>query len=91
MSEKNGRSRDAMITCVVNTVTCLIAGVVTFSILGSMAHSTNGTMESVVKSGPGLVFITYPEVVLRLPAAPVWAVLFFIMLAVSSFFLVPMH
>lgn len=74
--------RDAMITCLVNTVTCLIAGIVTFSILGSMAHATNGTMESVVNSGPGLVFITYPEVVLRLPAAPVWAVLFFIMLAI---------
>jgi len=74
--------RDAMITCLVNTVTCLIAGIVTFSILGSMVHATNGTMESVVNSGPGLVFITYPEVVLRLPAAPVWAVLFFIMLAI---------
>ena len=75
--------RDAMITCIVNTVTCLIAGVVTFSILGTIAHSTNSTIDSVVSSGPGLVFITYPEVVLRLPGAPAWAVLFFIMLAVS--------
>lgn len=71
-----------MITCVVNTLTCLIAGVVTFSILGTIAHSTNSTIDSVVSSGPGLVFITYPEVVLRLPGAPAWAVLFFIMLAV---------
>jgi len=71
-----------MITCLVNTMTCLIAGVVTFSILGTIAHSTNSTIDSVVSSGPGLVFITYPEVVLRLPGAPAWAVLFFIMLAV---------
>lgn len=54
-----------------------------FAILGTIAHSTNTSIDSVVNSGPGLVFITYPEVVLRLPGAPVWAVLFFIMLAVS--------
>ena len=72
-----------MITCLVNTMTCLIAGVVTFSILGTIAHSTNATIDSVVNSGPGLVFITYPEVVLRLPGSAIWAILFFIMLAVS--------
>ena len=72
-----------MITCVVNTLTCLIAGVVTFSVLGNLAVSTGQDISQVVNSGPGLVFITYPEVVLRLPGAWVWAVLFFIMLAVS--------
>jgi solute carrier family 6 (neurotransmitter transporter, GABA) member 1 len=72
-----------MITCVVNTLTCLIAGVVTFAVLGNLAESTGQNIEDVVNSGPGLVFITYPEVVLRLPGAWIWAVLFFIMLAVS--------
>ena len=51
--------------------------------LGSIAAATNSSIESVVSSGPGLVFITYPEVVLRLPGAPIWAILFFIMLAVG--------
>jgi len=37
-------------------------------------------IEEVVNSGPGLVFITYPEVVLKLPGGPIWAFTFFIML-----------
>ena len=37
-----------------------------------------------VNSGPGLVFITYPEVVLKLPGGPIWAFIFFIMLVVGN-------
>jgi solute carrier family 6 GABA transporter-like protein 1 len=54
-----------------------------FSILGNIASATDSSIESVVSSGPGLVFITYPEVVLRLPGAPFWAIIFFMMLVVS--------
>ncbi|XP_046448540.1 sodium- and chloride-dependent GABA transporter 1-like [Daphnia pulex] len=79
---KHNCYRDAIITCVVNTLTCLIAGVVTFSILGNIASATDSSIESVVSSGPGLVFITYPEVVLRLPGAPFWAIIFFMMLVI---------
>lgn len=72
--------KDAIITCFVNTATCLFAGVVTFSILGHMAHNQGVPIEDVVNGGPGLVFITYPEVVLKLPGGPIWAFVFFIML-----------
>lgn len=74
--------KDALITCVVNTLTSLLAGVVTFSILGHIALGQGTSVASVVKSGPGLVFLTYPEVVLRLPGAPAWSFIFFIMLVV---------
>lgn len=71
-----------MITCVVNTLTSLLAGCVTFSILGYLAVEQGKDVSEVVKSGPGLVFLTYPEVVLKLPGAPVWAIIFFVMLIV---------
>lgn len=72
--------RDAIITCVVNTLTSVLAGIVTFSILGYLAREQNVDVGDVVKSGPGLVFLTYPEVVLKLPGAPFWAITFFFML-----------
>ena len=75
--------RDALITCVVNTLTCLTAGVLVFSILGHMASINSLPIESVVRSGPGLVFLTYPELVLSLPASFFWAAIFFIMLLVN--------
>ena len=63
--------------------TCLLAGVVTFSILGHMAHNQGVEVKEVVNSGPGLVFITYPEVVLKMTGGSLWAIIFFFMLVVS--------
>ena len=74
--------RDAIITCIVNTLTCLLAGVLVFSILGYMAHVQETTIHDVVNSGPGLVFLTYPDLVLNLPGSVLWAVIFFVMLLV---------
>ena len=68
----------------VNTCTCLTAGVLVFSILGHMAHLQGATVEDVARSGPGLVFLTYPELVLSLPGSFIWAILFFAMLLVIT-------
>ena len=76
--------RDTLITCIVNTLTCLLAGCVTFCILGHIALEQGTEVSEVVKSGPGLVFLTYPEVVLKLPGAPMWSIIFFIMLLVRN-------
>jgi len=73
-----------VITCVVNTLTSLVAAIITFSSLGFLAESQGVDVADVVSSGPGLVFVTYPEVLLQLPGAPIWAVIFFFMLLVSA-------
>ena len=65
-------------------ITCLIAGVLVFSILGYMAHVQETGIDDVVASGPGLVFVTYPDLVLNLPGSVLWAVIFFTMLLVSN-------
>merc|ERR1711860_417026 len=69
----------------VNTCTCLTAGVLVFSCLGYMAHLQGVTVHDVARSGPGLVFLTYPELVLSLPGSFIRAILFFAMLLVLGF------
>jgi len=62
----------------------LLAGILVFSILGHMAFVKETTIEEVVNSGPGLVFLTYPDLVMQLPFSVLWAVIFFLMLLVSD-------
>jgi len=72
--------KDAIVVCCVNTFTSFFSAVVIFSILGYMAHSKGVEVGDVVKSGPGLAFLVYPEVVLTIAPSPLWAFLFFVML-----------
>lgn len=69
-----------MLIVVCNSLTSLFSGLVVFSILGHMAHLAQSTVDQVVRPGPGLAFIVYPEVVTRIPGSQVWAGLFFLML-----------
>lgn len=74
--------RDSLIACCIGSGTSLLSSVVIFSVLGHMAFSAGKPVSQVAKSGPGLAFLAYPEVVMQLPLAPVWAVLFFLMLII---------
>ncbi|XP_076316866.1 sodium- and chloride-dependent GABA transporter 1-like [Tachypleus tridentatus] len=75
---------DGYILCIVNPATSIFAGTVIFSVLGHMAYlKGDGTeVADVVKSGPGLAFLIYPEVVLQLPPLLLWATVFFFMLLI---------
>ena len=73
----------------VNCMTSLISGTVIFSAMGHMAHLLETKVEKVVKQGPELVFILYPQIFVNLPAPPIWSILFFlalIMLGIDSQF-----
>lgn len=76
----NNIYRDTLIVVILDAVTSIVAGFAIFSIVGHLAHVLEKPVDSVVKEGPGLAFIIYPEVVTYLEPPQLWATLFFIML-----------
>lgn len=76
----NNILRDTMIVCIGNCLTSFVAGFAIFSVLGFMATELGVDIVDVAKSGTGLAFEAYPDLVTRLPLPQLWAVLFFLML-----------
>ena len=75
--------RDAWIISFTDTLTSMLAGLVIFSILGSLAHELGVPVKAVVDSGPGLAFVSYPSALAKFdgPVLPqLFSVLFFLML-----------
>ncbi|XP_051518777.1 sodium- and chloride-dependent creatine transporter 1-like isoform X1 [Myxocyprinus asiaticus] len=78
----NNCYQDAFVLALINSGTSFFAGFVVFSVLGFMAAEQGVDISNVAESGPGLAFIAYPKAVSLMPLAPLWAVLFFLMLLV---------
>ncbi|VIO94051.1 Sodium:neurotransmitter symporter family protein 3, putative [Brugia malayi] len=74
--------RDGFIMCIINGSTSLIAGFVVFSILGYMSVIVDKNIAEIVKPGPGLAFLAYPEVASNLPLKQLWSMLFFLMITI---------
>ncbi|XP_076461637.1 sodium- and chloride-dependent taurine transporter-like [Babylonia areolata] len=72
--------RDSIIVAIANSLTSFLAGFVVFSMLGHMAHVQQQSIDVVATSGPGLVFVVYPQALSLLPLPNVWSVLFFFMM-----------
>jgi solute carrier family 6 amino acid transporter-like protein 5/7/9/14 len=77
---KNDTLKMTFIVTTVNCATSIVAGVVIFAVIGSLAKSTGVPVDEVVKSGPGLAFVVYPDAVTKMPFSALWAALFFFML-----------
>ncbi|VDI79921.1 solute carrier family 6 (neurotransmitter transporter, GABA) member 6/8/11/12/13 [Mytilus galloprovincialis] len=76
---KDNSYRDAILFACTNSGTSIFAGFIIFTILGNMAYEQGVTVDKVAESGPGLAFIAYPKAVTKLPGAPIWSCIFFLM------------
>uniref|UniRef100_A0A669DSQ8 Transporter n=2 Tax=Oreochromis niloticus TaxID=8128 RepID=A0A669DSQ8_ORENI len=76
----NNCYRDSFYLCLLNSGTSFISGFAIFSVLGYMSQKQGVDIATVAESGPGLVFIVYPQAVTLLPWPQVWSVCFFTMI-----------
>uniref|UniRef100_A0A8C5HXY5 Transporter n=1 Tax=Gouania willdenowi TaxID=441366 RepID=A0A8C5HXY5_GOUWI len=76
----NNCYRDSFFLCILNSGTSFLSGFAIFSVLGYMSEKQGVDIAAVAESGPGLVFIVYPQAVTLLPWPQVWSVCFFAMI-----------
>ena len=63
-----------------NCTTSFIGGFAVFGALGYYAKLQGVKVESVLKGGPGLAFVTYPTIINNLPFSKFFGIIFFLML-----------
>ncbi len=71
---------DTWTTALLNSGISLFSGFVVFAVLGYLATIKDTPVQELAASGPGLAFIIFPEALSQMPLAPIFSLLFFIML-----------
>jgi NSS family neurotransmitter:Na+ symporter len=76
---------NALTTCILNCLYSFITGFAVFGTIGYMAHAQGVDFGEVIKGGPGLAFVVYPEAINQLPAGNrIFGALFFLVLIVAG-------
>jgi solute carrier family 6 amino acid transporter-like protein 5/7/9/14 len=77
--------RDSNIVTTIDTFASIMVGSITFGIIGHLSYELDQPIKDVLKAGPGLVFVTYPETISKFKAFPqFFAVAFFLMLYILA-------
>ncbi|MEZ0574451.1 sodium-dependent transporter [Halodesulfovibrio aestuarii] len=84
LPKKADISNNAAITVFINCGFSTLAGIMIFSVLGSMAHSTGKAVADVAGSGVGLAFITIPAAINTMPAPLFFGTIFFLCLTMAG-------
>ncbi len=84
LPEDSDINNNAFMTVLINCGFSIVAGVLIFSILGSMAHEQAKPLTEVVSSGVGLAFVTIPAAINLLPAPYILGPIFFFALVIAG-------
>ncbi|XP_071102890.1 sodium- and chloride-dependent glycine transporter 1-like [Haliotis cracherodii] len=76
----NNCFRDAVVVCVVDSLSTVFIGFAFFAIVGHVAFKSGVAVEAFESSGFNLAFIVFPEILTYLPLPQLWSVLTFVML-----------
>ncbi|MFA5687797.1 MAG: sodium-dependent transporter [Kiritimatiellales bacterium] len=85
LPQKTDIPGNALWTCCTDCIYSFIAGFAVFGIVGFMAHTKGVDFSSVIKGGPQLAFVVYPEAINQLPFGRVaFGIMFFVVLIVAG-------
>ncbi len=82
--KKTNLAKTAVQVSILDTLVALLAGVVIFSSAFALTSSPDTIVSDLVAGGPGLLFITIPELFNHMPASAIWSSLFFLLLAIAA-------
>ncbi len=77
-------AKTALQVSVLDTLVALLAGTVIFSSAFALTDSPDTIVSDLVAGGPGLLFITIPELFNQMPGSAIWSSLFFMLLAIAA-------
>ncbi len=80
LHRRSDLNNNAVIIGLGDLATSFIAGIAVFSTIGGMSLATGLPVEDATESGPGLAFVAFPYALAKLPAAALFASIFFIAL-----------
>ncbi len=76
--------KTAMQVSLLDAMVAILAGIVIFPAAFALTQTPDTIVSSLVAGGPGLLFITIPELFHHLPFSSLWATLFFVLLGIAA-------
>lgn len=76
--------KTAIQVSLLDTLVAILAGIIIFPAAFALTQSPDTIVSTLVAGGPGLLFITIPELFHHLPFSSLWATLFFVLLAIAA-------
>ena len=74
----------AMQVSLLDLLVALLAGIIIFPAAFALTQTPDTIVSSLVAGGPGLLFITIPELFHHLPLSTLWASMFFVLLGIAA-------
>ena len=76
--------KTAVQVSMLDSMVAILAGIIIFPAAFALTQTPDTIVSSLVAGGPGLLFITIPELFHHLPFSSFWATLFFVLLGVAA-------
>lgn len=83
-NEKANLTKTAIQVSLLDTLVAILAGITIFPSAFALAPNPEAITDELIAGGPGLLFITLPELFKLMPGTVIWATIFFMLLALAA-------